>query len=64
MKDTQAVYRLGPVIYVPHYTIEGVYVGPGYARHDAREWSAAQLLAKGAIKEDYPLLDRARARKA
>lgn len=61
-KREATVYRLGPVVYVPHYKVEGVFVGPGYPRQDAREWSAAQLLAIGGKEETYPLSERPRVR--
>lgn len=59
-KRGATVYRLGPTIFVPHYTVEGVFVGPGYPRQDAREWSASQLVDRGAKCDTYPLSERPR----
>lgn len=49
-------YELRGVTIVPHYTVDGVYVGPGGV-----QYSATQLIRKGATRTQTMLWPRARA---
>jgi hypothetical protein len=57
-RKNQAVYRIGRIVYVPHYRNEYTFVGPGFPHHDPRRWFAGELLARGAIKDHMPLWER------
>jgi hypothetical protein len=46
----QTVYRLDGITYLPHYTITGVFVGPGYPRHNREQLTPEELLSAGARK--------------
>jgi len=54
----QAVYRLGRVVYVPHYRKPNLYVGPGFPRHDPNMYYPGELLAKGCVKDHMSLWER------
>jgi hypothetical protein len=45
--SVQMAYKLGDIVYVPHYRNSSVYVGPGYPRN-AKRYSAEQLVLAGA----------------
>lgn len=49
-------YELRGITIVPHYTVDGVYVGPGGV-----QYSAMQLIRKGATRTQTMLWPRARA---
>lgn len=55
----QAVYRVGRVVYLPHYTKPNVYVGPGFPQHDPRMFFKGELLAAGVIRDQAMLWPRA-----
>jgi hypothetical protein len=55
----QAVYRVGQVLYLPHYTKPNLFVGPGFPKHDPRMFFKGELLARGAIKDQAMLWPRA-----
>ena len=52
------VYRIGEIVYVPHYTRPYKHVGPGYPHHDPREWFPGELRAMGAIEDHMDLWER------
>lgn len=67
-RDLLTAYRLGPVVYVPHYRRLNEFVGPGYhekigaleslPNSNKVTYSAAELLNAGATPEPLFLLDR------
>jgi hypothetical protein len=60
---TAPVYRLGEVMYVPHYQDDSKFVGPGYNLVNFREYRWDELLVMGARRDSYPLLSRGKAKK-
>jgi len=46
----QTVYVLRGIVYVPHYRNKDIFVGPGYPRHNMTLYTAADLLALGAVE--------------
>jgi hypothetical protein len=54
----QTVFTYKGVTYVPHYTKPGVFVGPGYPRHDDREHTLEFMKAIGAQAEAMMLSPR------
>jgi hypothetical protein len=46
----QTVYVLRGITYVPHYRNKDIFVGPGYPRHNMTLYTAADLLALGAVE--------------
>jgi hypothetical protein len=59
-REFQRVYRMGDVVYVPHFRNGDVYVGPGYPRFTKQRYSEFELVSKGAIQESMPLWTRGR----
>jgi hypothetical protein len=57
-RKTHRVYRVGRVVYVPHYTRPYLYVGPGYPKLDPREWYPGELERRGAIEDHMDLWER------
>ena len=67
-RDLMTAYRLGPIVYVPHYRRPTEFVGPGYHEEQGElkslpcnhrvSYSASQLIEAGAIPEPMFLLDR------
>jgi hypothetical protein len=49
-REIRTVYRLGGIMYVPHYT-EECYVAPGFTTDRSRRYTAQQLLDAGAKPE-------------
>lgn len=43
-------YKFQGITYVPHYKNGSIFVGPGYPIHNVRRYSAAELIAAGAVK--------------
>lgn len=48
-KKDYLTFKIGDVIYLPHYMDSKLYVGPGYPRHNKNVYTSAELLEKGAI---------------
>jgi len=46
----QTVYVLRGITHVPHYRNKDIFVGPGYPRHNMTLYTAADLLALGAVE--------------
>lgn len=44
----QRAYLLDGVTYLPHYQEPGLFVGPGYGKHNRRRYTASSLRALGA----------------
>jgi len=69
-RDFLTAYRLGPVVYVPHYRRLNEFVGPGYhekigaleslPNSNKVTYTADELLDAGAVPEPLFLLDRAK----
>ena len=69
-RDIMTAYRLGPVVYVPHYRRPTEFVGPGYHEETGQlkslptsnkvTYSASDLINAGATPEPMFLLDRSR----
>jgi len=57
---TQRVYRVGRVVYVPHYRKQNIYVGPGFPAHDPRMYYGGELVSMGAIEDHMDLWERPR----
>ena len=53
-----ATYRLGEVLYVPHYRNSSIFVGPGYSNRNVRTYTAFALEDAGAVKETHMLWSR------
>jgi hypothetical protein len=53
-----ATYRLGEVLYVPHYRNSSIFVGPGYPKRDNRTYTVFALEDAGAVKETRMLWSR------
>jgi hypothetical protein len=53
-----ATYRLGEVLYVPHYRNLSVFIGPGYPKLDKRTYTVFALEDAGAVKETHMLWSR------
>lgn len=51
MKGLGEVYVLRGIMYVPHYSRPGKFVSPGYGKFHKVEFSASDLLVKGAKKQ-------------
>lgn len=47
-KEAQTVFRLGAIMYVPHYKLDGKFVSPGYGKHHFNDFSAQELMDMGA----------------
>lgn len=47
-KVSTIVYKLGDIIYLPHYKHVNTYVRPGYGREHFDTYTAAQLIFAGA----------------
>jgi len=68
-RDLVTAYRLGPVVYVPHYRRPNVFVGPGYhekvgtleslPNSNKVTYSASELIDAGAVPEQKFLWLRA-----
>lgn len=43
-------YQLKGITWVPHWLKPGIFVSPGYGRHQMIEQTAADLMVKGAKK--------------
>jgi hypothetical protein len=54
----QVTYKLNDVTYVPHFRNSDIYVGPGYPRANKERYSAAQLIAAGAMATSNLLWSR------
>ncbi len=54
----QAAYELRGIVYVPHYRNNAIFVGPGYPRHNVTIYTAADLLALGAVERTEFLWQR------
>lgn len=52
------VYRLGKIIYVPHYLSATAFVGPGYPRNQGQVWSEQEMIMAGAKPEVMMLWSR------
>lgn len=52
------VYKLGGLIYVPHYRNPNAYVGPGYPRWTANTYSRVELMDAGAHEFTMALFPR------
>jgi hypothetical protein len=56
-------YKIGNTLYVPHYTVPGLYVGPSVRRETkfikadyvARQFYRSELIKMGASVEMHPL---------
>lgn len=57
-REYQTVYVLDGITYLPHYTDEGCFVGPGFGRENHNVHTAQGLLRKGAKEETAYLLER------
>lgn len=58
-RDFTTVYRLGQIVYVPHYRRPTEFVGPGYHEEKNRvSYSASQLSDAGATPEQMFLWPR------
>lgn len=44
----QRAYLLDGVTFLPHYQEPGLFVGPGYGKHNRRRYTASSLRALGA----------------
>lgn len=53
-----SAYRLGEILYLPHYRNSSVFVGPGYPRQNNRTYSVFALEDAGAEKETHMLWSR------
>ena len=51
----QVVYAVNGTLYLPSYSMPGVFVGPGYGYHNERTYSGYQLMQMGALPRTYPL---------
>lgn len=56
------VYVKHGVTYVPHYFKPGIWVGPGYGRHNDMEYTETMMEAAGAEAEQLMLWPRASVR--
>jgi coproporphyrinogen III oxidase-like Fe-S oxidoreductase len=54
----QTAYELRGIVYVPHYRNNAIFVGPGYPRHNVTIYTAADLLALGAVERTEFLWQR------
>ena len=54
----QAAYELRGIVYVPHYRNSDIFVGPGYPMHNMTIYTAADLLALGAVERTEFLWQR------
>lgn len=54
------VYKLGPVMYVPHYQDGSVYVRPGYGRSHRDIYTEKELIDAGAKPSSFMLWPRSR----
>ena len=54
----QVTYKIKDVTYVPHFRNSDIYVGPGYPRANKDRYSAAQLIAAGAVATSNLLWSR------
>ena len=52
------VYIKHGVTYVPHYEKPGIWVGPGYGRHNDTEYTETMMEAAKAIKQEMMLWPR------
>lgn len=52
------VYDLRGIAYVPHYRNRDIFVGPGYPVHNMTIYTAADLLALGAVERTEFLWQR------
>lgn len=67
-RDLGTAYRLGSVVYVPHYRRPNVFVGPGYHEESGQlkslpnsnkvTYSASELIEAGAVPEQRFLWPR------
>lgn len=54
----QFVYRKGDVVFLPHYTEIGLFVGPGYGRYNKQTYTGNELLDAGCVLDEMWLLKR------
>lgn len=54
------VYKLGPVMYVPHYQDGSIYVRPGYGRFHTDIYTEKELIDAGAKPSMFMLWPRSR----
>jgi hypothetical protein len=54
----QITYKIRDVTYVPHFRNSEIFVGPGYPRVNKDRYSAAQLIAAGAVATSNLLWSR------
>lgn len=58
-REVTTAYRLGKIVYVPHYSRPTEFVGPGYHEKDNKvSYSERQLLIAGATPEALLLWPR------
>ena len=55
-------YLKDGVEYVPHYFKPGIWVGPGYGRHNETEYTEEQLIVADAVAKETMLWPRATVR--
>lgn len=48
-REEYKVYRLGKITFLPHYTLPGAYVGPGYGRQNQTTYTERELMQRGAV---------------
>lgn len=59
-KDLYPVYKLGAILYLPHYKEADVFVGPGYGRNNFEHYTAFELMRAGATYTTMYLFERTR----
>lgn len=48
-RDECKVYRLGRITFLPHYSLPGAFVGPGYGKHNVTTYTERELIDRGAV---------------
>lgn len=48
-RQLTAAFRLGGIVYVPHYLDATLFVGPGYGKQNRKLYSAGELRDMGAV---------------
>ena len=59
----QRAYLLNGVTFLPHYQEPGLYVGPGYGKHNHRKYPAFELTMLGAEPIVLMLWERGHSKK-
>ena len=59
----QRAYLLDGVTFLPHYQEPGLYVGPGYGKHNHRKYTAFELTMLGAEPIVLMLWERGHSKK-